>query len=224
MALTTESGAMTFTEEAAAFIAKGAANPDPERAAVYAVAAESVAATDILATALGVGDAAPMFVLPDAHGSMVSLDTLLANGPVIVSFYRGSWCPFCNIELRALQHELETAQAAGVSLVAISPNVPDESLGLIDKHQLTFPVLTDRNNEVARLFHLVYEMEQGLVEYYRDHDRDIASMNGSDVWELPVPATYVIDRAGIIRFAFVDLNHRVRAEPAEVVAIAASIS
>ncbi len=215
---------MTLAEETEAFTAKGRANFDAERSAVYTKAAESLASTDILETALREGDQAPMFELPDAFGKVVRLADLLETGPVIVSFYRGSWCPFCNLELRALQRELEAAKAAGATLVAISPNQPDESLGLIEKHELTFPVLSDQDNVVAKQFNLVYEMEPGIVEYYRNMDRDIGAMNGSEVWELPVPATYVIDSDGVIRFAFVDLNHRVRAEPADVVAVVASLT
>ena len=215
---------MTLAQENQAFIDKGNANPDPERAAIYAKAQQTIEATDILEKALGVGDSAPMFTLPDAFGNEVSLADVLENGPAIVSFYRGAWCPFCNLELNALQREIGAITDAGVTLVAISPNAPDASLGLIDKHELTFPVLSDAENRVAKQFNIVYEMDSGLVDYYRDHDRNIAEMNGSQVWELPVPATYVIDTSGTIRYAFVDLNHRVRAEPADVVAVAVELA
>lgn len=214
----------TLAEETEALAAKSRANADAERAAIYAKAAESIAESDILETALQVGDKAPMFELPDAFGKVVRLADVLENGPAIVTFYRGSWCPFCNLELRALQQLLDAAHAAGATLVAISPNRPDESLGLIDKHELTYPVLSDLGNEVAKQFNLVYEVEPGLVAHYREIGRDIGEMNQSEVWELPVPATYVIDKTGVIRYAFVDLNHRVRAEPADVIAVAASLS
>jgi peroxiredoxin len=215
---------MTLAEEVEALTAKSRANADAERKAIYAKAAESIAASDILEEALQVGDEAPMFELPDAFGHVVKLADILKTGPAIVSFYRGSWCPFCNLELRALQRELHAVDAAGTTLVAISPNKPDESLGLIEKHEITFPVLSDQDNTVAKQFNLVYEMEPGLVDHYRGIDRDIGEMNDSEVWELPVPATYVIDESGVIKFAFVDLNHRVRAEPADVVAVAAALT
>ena len=215
---------MSLTEEIEAFKAEAAKNFNAERAAIYAKAQQHIAATDILDRALREGDRAPMFELPDAHGEIVRLSEVLATGPAIVSFYRGAWCPFCNLELWALQREMEAVDAAGATLVAISPNVPDESLGLIAKHDLTFPVLSDLENRVAKQFNLVYEMDEGLVDYYRNHDRNIGEMNGSDSWELPIPATYVIDRDGVIQYAFVDLNHRVRAEPADVVAVAAKLS
>jgi len=110
-----------------------------------------------------------------------------------------------------------------ITLMAISPNKPDESLSLIEKHELTFPVLSDDDNLVAKRFNLVFKMEQGLVDRYIEDGRNIAEMNGSEKWELPVPATYVIDTSGVIRYAFVSLNHRERAEPTEVIAVAASL-
>jgi len=214
---------MTLLDETQAFIEKGKANPNPVLAAIYAKAAEELATSDILEKALRDGDSAPMFELPDASGKMVRLADVLESGPVIVSFYRGSWCPFCNLELRAMQRELESAKAAGVTLMAISPNKPDESLTLVEKHELTFPVLSDDDNLVAKKFNLVFKMEQGLVDRYLEDGRNIAEMNGSEKWELPVPATYVIDTSGVIRYAFVSLNHRERAEPSDVIAVAASL-
>jgi peroxiredoxin len=214
---------MTLAEELDAFAARGRAEHDAERKAVYARAAEWLAATDIVERAVRVGDRAPLFELPDAFGHPVKLADVLDSGPAIVSFYRGSWCPFCNLELRALQRELENIEAAGATLVAISPNQPDVSRDLVEQHEITFPVLSDHENLVARQFNLVYQMEPGMVAYYRNIDRNIDEMNGSNAWELPVPATYVIDQSGVVRYAFVDLNHRVRAEPAEVVAAAAAL-
>ncbi len=210
---------MSLRDELAARAA-GAKSFDPERAAVYRAQAEALAASDLLEEALRTGDAAPMFTLPDAHGDPVALSDLLAEGPVVLSFYRGSWCPFCNLELRALQRALESAEAAGVTLVAVSPNLPDVSLALVGEAELTFPVLSDVGSEVAASFNLVYEMVPEQVEYYRTHDRDLAAMNGNETWLLPLPATYVIDREGIIRYDFIALNHRVRAEPSEVVEVA----
>jgi peroxiredoxin len=214
---------MSLADELAARTAQGKAEFDAERAAVYAKAAAALAESSILAQALKEGDRAPMFELPDAFGGTVRLADILAGGPAVVSFYRGNWCPFCNLELRALQRELDGAEASGVTLVAISPNTPDVSAELVDAAQLTFPVLSDHDNHVAKQFNLVYEMIPEHIEYYRDHNRDIGALNGTEAWELPVPATYVIDQAGVIRYAFVDLNHRVRAEPSDVVAIAAEL-
>jgi peroxiredoxin len=215
---------MSLADELAARAAQGKAEFDAERAAVYGKAAAALAESTILDEALKEGDRAPMFELPDAFGATVRLADILAGGPAVVSFYRGNWCPFCNLELRALQRELESAKASGVTLVAISPNTPDVSAELVDAAELTFPVLSDHDNLVAKQFNLVYSMVPEHIEYYRDHGRDIGALNGTESWELPVPATYVIDQTGTIRYAFVDLNHRVRAEPSDVVAIAAELA
>jgi len=214
---------MSLRDELAEFAAAGKKSFDPNRAAIYAKQSAAIAETPILDKALRTGDTAPMFELPDAYGRPVRLQDLLAAGPVILSFYRGSWCPFCNLELRALQRELDNVVNAGARLVAISPNRPDISVELIDKLELTFPVLSDRDNRVGEQFGLVYEVIPEQRDLYLAGGRDLRELNGSERWTLPVPATYVIDRAGTIRFDFIDLNHRVRAEPSEVVAVAESL-
>jgi peroxiredoxin len=214
---------VTLAEENAALMAVSAAKATDEMKAIYKTAQEHIVGEGILEKALGVGDMVPMFELPDADGQMVSLADVLANGPAVISFYRGAWCPFCNLELRAMQRELASAEASNVTMVAISPNTPDTSRDLVAEAEVTFPVLSDAENAVARQFNLVYEMEAGLVDFYKAQGRDINKMNGSEVWELPVPATYVVDTSGVIQYAYVDLNHRARAEPSEVVAIAAAL-
>jgi peroxiredoxin len=191
---------------------------------MYEAAATALEGSEISSRALGVGDAAPDFELPDPSGRLVRLRELRADGPVIVSFYRGQWCPFCNLELRGLQRALGEVAAAGATLVAISPNKPDVTAGTVAELELEYPVLSDHDNQVARMFNLVYEMTQENIDSYRDIGRDIGTLNGTGKWELPVPATYVIDSGGTIRYAFVDLNHRRRAEPSEVAAIAAQLS
>lgn len=215
---------MSLTEELARRSEEGKANLDPERRAMYERSLAALEASGIAETVLREGDTVPDFELPDALGRPVRLGDLLADGPVILSFYRGQWCPFCNLELRALQAALIDVEAAGASLVAISPNNPDISLTTVEKHGLQFTVLSDHDNLVAKQFNLVYEMTEENVAVYRRHGRDVGAMNGTDKWELPIPATYVIDRNRIIRYSFVDLNHRRRAEPSEVVAVAAQLS
>jgi peroxiredoxin len=191
---------------------------------MYERAAAALEASGIASRALGVGDSAPDFELPDPSGRLIRLGELLADGPVIVSFYRGQWCPFCNLELRGLQRALGEVAAAGATLVAISPNKPDVTADTVAELELDYPVLSDHDNQVAKMFNLVYEMTQENIDSYREIGRDIGTLNGTGKWELPVPATYVIDSGGTIRYAFIDLNHRRRAEPSEVAAIAAHLS
>lgn len=170
--------------------------------------------------ALKVGQSIPDFTLPDAFGAQTSIKTLLAEGPVVIMFYRGEWCPFCNIEMHAMQKALPQMQELGATLVAISPEKPDHGIVMAEKNKLTFPVLSDYDNKVARQFGIVFQMSKELSDFVRDtFKNDIGLRNGLDSRELPVPATYVVDSAGVIRFARVEVDFMVgRAEPEEVVA------
>jgi len=187
---------------------------------------ERVRTAGTVANALKVGQFAPDFTLPDAFGNPVSLNALLAQGPVVVSFYRGEWCPFCNIELRALEEALPKMRALGAILIAISPEKPDHGIVATEKNKLTFPVLSDFGNKVARQFGIVFQVGQKLKEFSKDvFKNDIALRNGEESYELPVPATYVIDTAGIIRFAHVEVDYMLgRAEPEVVVAVLETIA
>jgi peroxiredoxin len=167
---------------------------------------------------LQVGETAPDFELPDTDGRAVSLDRALARGPVVVAFYRGGWCPFCNLALRGLQRALPEIEALGASLLAISPQVNPGPRATRDKLGIGFPLLTDRGNRVARLFGLTFRLPPDLIELYRRAEIDIARINGMADWELPLPATYVVGRDGDVTHAFIELDFTERAEPADVVA------
>jgi len=170
--------------------------------------------------ALKVGQSIPDFTLPDAFGAQTSIKTLLAEGPVVIMFYRGEWCPFCNIEMHAMQMALPQVQELGATLVAISPEKPDHGIVMAEKNKLTFPVLSDYDNKVARQFGIVFQMSKELSDFVRDtFKNDIGLRNGLDSRELPVPATYVVDSVGVIRFARVVVSFMMdRAEPEEVIA------
>jgi len=176
--------------------------------------------------ALNVGQSAPDFTLPDAFGNDVSLKTLLAKGPVAISFYRGEWCPFCNIELRGLQGSLPKMRELAATLIAISPEKPDFGIVATEKNKLTFPVLSDLGNKVARQFGIVFQVGQELRDFSKNvFKNDLALRNGDDSYELPVPATFVIDTTGIVRFAHVDVDYMLgRAEPEAVVAALETIA
>jgi peroxiredoxin len=166
---------------------------------------------------LTVGDRAPSIVLADAKGATVDVGALLKQGPVIVTFYRGGWCPFCNLELRAYQQVLPEIAAAGALLVAISPEKPDETLSTSEKNALTFHVLSDVGQKVGRAFGLVYEFSDELRSVYDGFGLDIPAKNGApDEWALPVSATYVIDRGGTIIYANTEVDYRDRADPRDV--------
>ncbi len=168
--------------------------------------------------ALKEGDRVADFTLPDAHGQDVTLSTLLHQGPVILTFYRGIWCNFCNIELQAYQRLLPDIQAAGASLIAVSPQTPDHCMTLTEKQQLGFPVLSDIGNQVARQFNLVFTIDGRARAAHMQVRKELPKFNGDDSWEVPIPATYVIDQTSTIRLAYVDPNFMQRLDPAVAVA------
>lgn len=168
--------------------------------------------------ALTVGATAPSFALPSATGRTVRLGELLAQGPVVLTFYRGAWCPYCNIALRSLQRHHDAITARGARLVAVSPQIPDESLSLAEKHELTFDVLSDRGCDTAKRYGLAFDLPDDLAAVYAGFGIDLDRSNAGHARTLPVPATYVIDRAGTIRWAFVDTDYTARAEPDDILA------
>ena len=167
---------------------------------------------------LTTGASAPDFELPNPVGQQVKLSDLLNIGPVVLSFYRGEWCPFCNLEIRALQGIVPDLQQYSAQLVAISPELPNNSLTLQEKYDLTFPVLSDVRNTVARKYGLVFTIDPALQTMYKEFGVDLPARNGDNSYELPIPATYIIDRSGIIRYAYINIDHSQRAEPAEILA------
>ena len=175
-------------------------------------------------TALSVGAQAPDFALPTAHGGTVRLGEALAEGPVVLVFYRGSWCPYCNQSLRQFQEALPDIEGTGARLVAISPNTPAGGFEMEENQSLTFPVLSDVGNRVSREYGLVFEVDEDVRDRYRASGIDLTEANGVDTWELPVPATYVIDQDGTIRYAFVEADYTQRASPRDVVAALRTLS
>lgn len=179
-------------------------------------ATKELAASGIAERAVGERDAAPDFALPNAEGDTVRLSQQLEDGPVVLSFYRGGWCPYCNLELRALQSAVPDIRAAGGRLVAVSPQTPDASLSTQEKAELEYEVLSDVGNEVADAYGLVFELPEVVQEAYDGFGIDLEAVNGDDSHTLPMPATYVIDTDGTVRYAFVDADYTRRAEPADV--------
>ncbi|MEU4896635.1 peroxiredoxin-like family protein [Streptomyces sp. NPDC044780] len=167
---------------------------------------------------LAAGDPAPRFRLPSATGATVALDDLLAQGPVVLTFYRGAWCPYCNIALRSLQRHHSDIAARGARLVAVSPQIPDESLTLSEKHGLVFDVLSDIGSDTAKQYGIAFDLPDYLADLYDEIGFDLQRVNHGHRRTLPLPATYVIDRAGTIRWAFVDTDYTTRAEPADILA------
>ncbi|MCM1971281.1 MULTISPECIES: peroxiredoxin-like family protein [unclassified Streptomyces] len=181
--------------------------------------AEALGLVDFAARAVKAGDTAPAFTLPDQTGRKVSLAESLARGSVVLTFYRGGWCPYCNLQLRSYQQSLGEFRALGAQLIAISPQTPDHSLSTAEKNELEFSVLSDEGNTTARAFGLLFEVDEAMRETYLQVGSDPLAYNGGDrrSWELPAPATYVINPDGRILFAQVHGDYRRRTEPAEII-------
>lgn len=179
---------------------------------------EHLTTSGIAALALKENEQVPDFTLPDAVGQPVTLSQLLTRGHVIIIFYRGQWCPYCNLELRAYQKALTQVQELGATLVAISPQTPDQSLSTTEKQGLAFAVLSDVGNQVARQFGLVFTLEEAARALYAQIGADLPAYNGDDTWELPVTGIFLVDQAGTARLASVDPDFTHRLDPAVVIA------
>lgn len=163
--------------------------------------------------ALKVGDKAPLFTLKDPDGNPVSSADLLAKGPLVLTFYRGVWCPYCNMELQAVQAFLPTLQELGANLVAISPQIAANSRKSVRINGLEFPILSDTHNDVAQAFGLRFALPDYLVELYKNLRNDLPTFNDDPSWTLPMPARYVIGQDGVIRYAEVNPDYTQRPEP-----------
>ncbi|HEX4182220.1 MAG TPA: peroxiredoxin-like family protein [Caulobacteraceae bacterium] len=179
-------------------------------------ATDELIASGVAARALKAGDKAPTFVLEDPDGADVSSAELLAKGPLVVSFYRGVWCPYCNMELQALQAALPDFKAAKASLVAISPQIAVNSRKSVRQNALGFTILSDRHNDVAAAFGLRFALPDYLVELYKGLKNDLPSFNGDPSWTLPMPARYVIARDETILYAEVNPDYTRRPEPQDM--------
>ena len=185
----------------------------------FAKGIAAVAESGILDRSKKTGDKAPDFALKNATGKEVRLSTLLKDGPVVLTWYRGGWCPYCNLALRALQEELPAFRQAGAQLVALTPELPDKSLDTTQKNELEFEVLTDLNHRVANDYGLAFKLTPRVREIYKEFF-DLNEFNGEEAGDdtLPLAATYVIGTDGVIRWAFLDADYRKRAEPADITA------
>jgi peroxiredoxin len=186
----------------------------PEAVKAFAAEIDHVVRSGAGEKALKVGDSALDFTLPDATRQSISLAALRKAGPVVVTFYRGQWCPYCDLQLRAYQEALPRIRALGATLVAISPQTPDESLSTTEKRKLQFHVLSDAGNQVARRWGLVWKVGSSLDTLNKASGIDLARSNGDTSNELPVPATFIVEPSGRIAFAHYDANWSVRLEPA----------
>lgn len=163
------------------------------------------------------GGKAPDFEIPDHKGKLVSSAELLNQGKLVICFFRGRWCPFCVAQLEAMQQVMPKIQAAGAKLVGISPQTVQQSFFMADQHRLGFPLLSDAGNKVARQFGLVYRVPEEQQALYRRTFVNLPFVNGDDNWELPIPATYIVDQDGWVLFASANADYTHRPEPAAII-------
>lgn len=156
--------------------------------------------------------------LVDSHGAPFDLATLAASVPTIITFYRGGWCPYCNIELRAYQALLPDIHAAGGQLVAISPELPDYSMTTAEKNDLTYAVVSDVGGHFASSLGIRFTLSETVRPFYERAGHALPTRNGDGVWALPMPATFVVDKGGIIAASFIEPDYRRRLDPREALA------
>lgn len=205
---------MSFQDELDRLRERIECNLPPASVKIIEDAVVALQASGIEERVLGVGDAAPAFALGNQHGEPRELATLLRNGPLVLTFYRGVWCPYCNADLKNLQRYVPELEAAGATLLAISPEQPEFSLKMIRTRKLTFDILSDRRNEVAAAFGLRWQVVEPLKSFYRDNlNVNLARYHGDQDWTLPIPARFLIDRDGIIQYAEARADHRRRPDP-----------
>lgn len=169
--------------------------------------------------ALKAGDKAPSFTLDDPDGKPVDSDALLVKGPLVISFYRGVWCPYCNLELQALQEVLPEVTARGASLVAISPQTAPNSRKSQRQNKLDFPILNDTKSEIAHAFGIRFALNDELVALYKGFGNDLPVLNADPSWVLPMPARYVIGTDGLIAYAEVNPDYTRRPDPSALLPV-----
>ncbi len=191
----------------------------PETQAIHAQAVAELKARGLAANILPVGAHAPAFELPDHDGRTVSSSELRSKGRLVLCFIRGRWCPFCVGQMEAMNLVLPQIEQAGAAFVAISPQTVKQSFFMHDQHKLRFQLLSDSGNKVARQFGLVYRVPEAQEAIYRRAFVNLPFTNGDESWELPIPATYILDRDGVVLYASANEDYTERPEPGDVVRI-----
>jgi peroxiredoxin len=187
-----------------------------ETQAVHAAAVAELKERNLAAGVLRAGAQAPLFELPDHDGKIIRSSDLLARGKLVICFIRGRWCPFCVGQVEAMNLILPLIENSGASLVAISPQTVKQSYFMHDQHKLKFPLLSDARNNVARSFGLSYRVPPAQEALYRRTFVNLPFTNGDDSWELPIPATFIVDRDRTILHAYANEDYTDRPEPAEI--------
>jgi peroxiredoxin len=209
---------MSLNQELQAFLATRRATRSEQTNRIMDDATSALTASGILQEALQAGQTAPDFTLPDALSQHINLRRRLEQNKVVLTFYRGAWCPYCNMQLRALQNILPELRAKGAELLAVSPQQPDQALSLIEKHALEFTVLSDTGNRVAKQYGLVFTLPENLIGLYQNMNIDLPTQNSTQGWELPLAATFVLAQDAQVRLAYLSADYTTRLEPSQILA------
>ena len=208
---------MSYAEQYQKIVEEFMAGLPDEARAIVEKNFEHIMSSDFGNKALTTGDTATDFTLPNVKGETTQLNKLLDKGPVVLNFYRGGWCPFCSLEFKSVHDILPEIKEHGATLVGISPELPDNSLNTIEKNQLQFEVLSDVGNKIAQQYGIVMEVPEVIRPLYKEWGLDIPNINGDETWELPIPATYVINTDRKIVSAYVNKNYTERMEPTDII-------
>lgn len=209
---------MNLKKELGAFALNMSENAPQEVLETMGAEIGKLAEDGIMNTALKVGDKASSLELKDSNGNTISLTNLTQKGNVVISFNRGNWCPFCNIEFKHLQNAVSEIKSAGANLIVISPQLIEKSAELISQNGFDYPILLDKENEVAKKFGIAFTLAESLRPIHKAFEMNIPAHNGNESFGLPVPATYVVNKNNEIIFASVNPNWMERAEPSEYLA------
>jgi len=180
---------------------------------------ENLKTKDIEENSIQVGGQIPEFSLPNAYNKKINSKEILRDGKMILAFYRGSWCPYCNLELKFLQDNITRIKEKNAVLVAVSPQTPDHSLTMAEKNNLDFEVLTDHNNELAKKLGIVFQLQDFVLPYYNNLGIDLSAFNNNDENTLPVPAVFVVDENSKVIYRFLDVNYMSRVDVEDLIQV-----
>ncbi len=211
---------MTFQEKLKATKKRIEGNMAPQFLKIMHNATDSLKKSGIQDKVLKIGDKIPDFELSNQNNEVINVKELYSKGPVVITFYRGFWCPYCNVDLANLKHYKDEIESYGATLFSISPELQEYSKKISLMQKLNFDILTDQSNKVADQFGLKFKMPDDLIELYRDKFQiNLKQYHGDDEWELPMPARFLVDTEGIIRYVESEPDYRERPDPDELIAV-----
>ncbi|WP_376989463.1 peroxiredoxin-like family protein [Bosea sp. R86505] len=215
---------MTLQTELDEFRSAWTQRVGPEISSLVASDIDDLRSSGLLDRVARPGDLLPALTLPNASGASIDLRALSAVGPLVITFYRGGWCPYCNLELRGYQQRLDAFARLGARLVAVSPETPDDTLDTAQKNALAFPVLSDVEGRLADALGIRFQLSRDIKSLYQKFGHDLPTRNGDGGWSLPMPATFIVAKGGVITTVFADPDYRRRLDPEQALAAVAALS